>query len=202
MKKIIAIALFVILLIQVAILFGSGWWKAVFLIAKDWAPTFNEICLTLTIIIGGVWTYLRFIRGRLCFPQAKLIHEISEVTIEESKILVRVTLIVKNIGNTLIPVPTCDTKIQQIKPLPSELSGKLANNAIYIDNYAEIKWPTIDMRTVVIKSEIEPNETDEYVFDFVIDNNIETILIYSYVPNIKKMNFGWPCSTIYTLREN
>ncbi len=171
---------------------------------QNWTTLIKDIITVIAIVTGGLWTYLRFIKGRLCFPQAKLIHEISEVALEESKILVRVTLIVKNIGNTLISIPKCETRIQQIKPLPSELLGKLATNDIYIDKYAEIKWSTIDNRTVGIKSEIEPNETDEFVFDFVIDKSIETIIIYTYVENIKKWkhDIGWPKSTIYTLKED
>ena len=183
-------------------MFGVGWLKVVFSTIKDWAPTFNEILQALAIIIGGIWTYRKFVKGRLFSPQAALSHDINVVSLKEGKLLVRVTLIVKNIGNILIPVPTCDTRIQQIKPLPSELSDKLACNDIYLDKYAEIKWPTIDKLTVTINSEIEPNETDEFIFDFVIDNELENILIYSYVPNIKKEDIGWPCSTIYNLKED
>ena len=68
--------------------------------------------------------------------------------------------------------------------------------------------------------EIEPGESDEICFDYLIDTGVEIINIYSYFSNfkkksmfrifnrfhicrrvLKKRDIGWQITTIYNLKE-
>ncbi len=212
MKKIIAVTLFVILLILDLILFGVGWLKVVFSTIQDWAPTFNEILQALAIIIGGWWTYHKFVLGRLSYPQANIEHDISSIILDEHLVLVKVQIIISNIGNTLLTINECDTRIMQLKPVPASLSGLMEKNStdkqMYLEKSAEIAWDVIVEHIQYYNIpdypvfEVEPNESDELIFDFVIDKNIETVLIYSHIYNItKKKPIGWVKNTVHNINK-
>ena len=100
------------------------------------------------------------------------------------------------------------TRINQILPLADEINN--------LDNgKREIEWPMLEKKEINEKKEdceIEPGESDEICFDFLIDTDVEIINIYSYLSNIKKKSklyklfkkerdIGWPITTIYNLKE-
>ena len=69
---------------------------------------------------------------------------------------------------------------------------------------AEILWDTLGDRHCDFSGEgceIEPGETDEFIFDFVIPTQISKVQIYSDVENLKKWkkNIGWNKTTIYDI---
>ncbi|MCH7733085.1 MAG: hypothetical protein IIB44_11370 [Candidatus Marinimicrobia bacterium] len=51
--------------------------------------------------------------------------------------------------------------------------------------------------------EIEPNEDDEILCDFLIDKDIQTIQVYSYLKNAEKpgRDIGWGITTIHDLKS-
>ncbi len=53
--------------------------------------------------------------------------------------------------------------------------------------------------------EIEPGESDEAQFDFLLDEKVEMIVLYSHFTNKKKhageKSFGWHKTTLFDLRD-
>lgn len=46
-------------------------------------------------------------------------------------------------------------------------------------------------------------ETDELHFDFVVDSDVQVVVIYSYLKNVKKRRreIGWNVTLVYDLRS-
>jgi hypothetical protein len=65
-----------------------------------------------------------------------------------------------------------------------------------------IDWYQLFQRELVTKEqpcEIEPKESESFHSDFIINDDVQTVSIYSYFKNQKKMGkeLGWPCTTIH-----
>jgi len=103
------------------------------------------------------------------------------------------------------------TRLTQILPLNKDSIQGIE----YCDNNREIEWPIlnkIEILSGTLKCEIEPGERDEMCFEFLLEENIEQIMIYSYIENIRKKarlfglikkgrEMGWKITTIYNFKE-
>jgi hypothetical protein len=175
------------------------------------------------IIIGGVWSYLLFIKNRQSRPKAKISHLIYSERLNDKKMLLRVELKISNIGNVLLQIQSCKTWIQRVTPLyEDQLKLIQDGNSLVDEGKHEADWGLIDgveilykenkaavkksdIKTVVenFVPQIEPGEEDFIYFDFIIDANVQTILIYSYLRNfsIRRRDFGWSLCTIYNISK-
>ena len=65
------------------------------------------------------------------------------------------------------------------------------------------EWPLIGAQNWIFEKgqgEIEPQETDVLESDFIVDNKVLVVRVYTYVKNPKKeRNIGWPCTSFYNL---
>lgn len=97
-------------------------------------------------------------------------------------------------------------RIQQMEPWPME-----ALKPVYLkkerteEQESEIQWTLlgeIDLSGKGQRCEIEPGEKEEFDFDFVIDSEIKSVVIYSYLKNRKKglKEIGWNKTTIYDIK--
>lgn len=160
---------------------------------------------TVAIIIGGVWTYLRFIKNRLRFPRAELSHAIVHKNLAAGKSLLRINLKVVNKGDVLLPISKTWTTISQILPMAdNSLKVLETGNELPRDDDAEIKWPEIGCQEITYKpntAEIEPGESEMFHFDFIVSSDVKIVHVYSFFTNMKKKESGWPCISIIDLSE-
>jgi nitrate reductase gamma subunit len=68
----------------------------------------------LAIIIGGIWSYMLFIKRRQRFPRAIVEHQVFHKTLAKDKILLNLTTIITNTGEVLLELEKCVVRIQQI----------------------------------------------------------------------------------------
>jgi hypothetical protein len=61
----------------------------------------------LAIVWGGVWAYLKFVRGRTFHPRAEVAVEAERVSVGETTAL-KVTVTITNAGASKLPVASCD----------------------------------------------------------------------------------------------
>jgi hypothetical protein len=76
----------------------------------------------------------------------------------------------------------------------------LDNQNILTANHAGYDWPVIAARAInPEKVEIEPNESETFHFDFVIDRGWKTVHVYSYIDNPRKRrkHIGWPLTSTF-----
>ena len=175
---------------------------------KSVQPLVDTIASAVTVvalIVGAVWSRRTIFKKREEAAKIRLSHNIFSIPINEDKRLVRIKLTIENQGSVLVCLDELDTWMYQVKPLPSEI---LDEKKMLDHNLGCYKWPGVlgaSSRTVKPQNvQIEPNESQDFHFDFVIENEIEVVIVYSYVNNpTKKIGIGWNLQTIHEfIKEN
>jgi hypothetical protein len=175
----------------------------------DKVASLSEIVLavaqTFAIIVGGIWTWLLFVKKRLQYPRAKVEHYITNRLITEDKALVQVTVMVSNTGDVLLTLISAETWVQKVMPLSDKLLVSIGNGEDPVkQGKTEIEWPLIEDRQEQWERgncQIEPGENEKFFYDYIVDRKVETIRVYSYFKNTtqRKREIGWSLATIYEL---
>jgi hypothetical protein len=164
----------------------------------------------LAIIVGGTWSYLLFIRTRQKYPSANISQDITYRRITADKVWVRVIVTLQNTGKVLLSLVSGLAWIQQVLPLDDELREKIENSEdLFGEKESYIRWTLCEETKLNWEKgehEIEPSETDQVYFDFIVDSELRTILIYTYFSNVKKFkrskSLGWQIAKVYDLNPD
>ncbi|MCX6828323.1 MAG: hypothetical protein NT002_03460 [candidate division Zixibacteria bacterium] len=174
---------------------------------KTWTDILTNIAEIAALVIGGIWTYRRFIKKRAPYPKAVINHDISRVKLSEDKILIHIKTTFNNIGEILIQLRHRETWLQQITPLSEEITAGLeTNNDSVHKNMSEIEWPLLDSHEIEWaeeEAELEPGELEYFHDDFIINAGVEVVMAYSHIKNVEKKNreIGWQCTTIFDIQK-
>lgn len=179
----------------------------------------QSFATVLAFVLGGWWTWSTFIRSRQRYPKVKLSYSFEQYPVDSAWRLVRVSLKIENQSNVLIKPRTVDTRLNQLKPWPNEIGGVLKGLTLNgLTQYKDVLdsknmvrpgqpgfgWPVIAQRIVTLKKvEIEPNESETFHFDFIIDRRWEVVLIYSHIVNVRKRwkRIGWTLTSTFELTK-
>jgi hypothetical protein len=171
---------------------------------KDVFSIIQSISVAAGIIGGGYW----FFKQRQKYPRANLSHEIFHKILPDGKILLQLQVKITNVGSVMISINKCIVRIQQILPMNDDILKAIKNKdeGTYTKGNdrldCEIRWPTLEEFEHQCDDgfcEIEPNECEQFCYDFIIDPDVETVSIYSYFINkaVKvKKELGWSLTTI------
>ena len=171
-------------------------------------------------LVGAVWSYRLFWLKRQKYPRAKIEHMITHRALTENKVLLNVVTSISNNGDVLLTLEKGQMWIQQILPLPYKLctlidQGEdlvkiLQSFVVSRDEEkepwtTEIPWPLITSKTFFWgkgKREIEPGDSGQIRCDFILDQEIEIIKVYSFFENVaKRTHIGWDFATIYDMKS-
>lgn len=175
--------------------------------SKQIAEILESLVTIAAIIVGGVWTYWLFVKKRQKYPHAKTIHEVVHKYLPGKKLWIRVTVTITNLGDVLLSLTSGEVFVQQILPLisSSEESVKLLEKEQKEKDVVcrEIEWPGYvrEFKWEKERFEIEPGESDQISCDFILDDGVKTIRVYSYLKNVSKgkREIGWRLTTIYNI---
>jgi hypothetical protein len=166
-----------------------------------WTSAVANAATAGAIVVGAIWAYLRFFRQRIEKPRAKLTYTASHRALGKDS-LVRVSVGAENTGSVLIGVREVRCEIRQVAPFPPETEAKLRKREL-INEQDEAELHCIrcyEKKWKEGEAEIEPGEIDTFDFDFVVSGEIETVLIYAHLPNVKRKDGGgWEVSGFYDL---
>jgi hypothetical protein len=158
----------------------------------------KDIVQIVAIVSAAVWATYRFGLFRERIPRGIISHEVTHRRLTNSTIHLSVTIIFSNAGHVLWsfdPTELNYTAIQKIRPLTSDELTVLEQQFDARTN-PEYEWPYIDVRSLTFGLEVEPSDSEQIHYDFIIDNTIESILVYSYY---SRHGRGWDASTIYDI---
>lgn len=180
----------------------NGWESNV----KDWVEIFGGAITALAIIVGGWWSYNKFIKHRLNYPRGQITHTITHTRLINEKIFLHVTVNINNTGDVLLSLESAETWIQQVLPLTKIIKEKIIRGIDPVpNNKLEIEWPLLGSRNKMPESglEIEPGENDWISYDFVIDKKMKVVRVYSFLQNKRKRgrNIGWTKESYYHLNK-
>jgi hypothetical protein len=165
----------------------------------------QAVLTSLAILVGGSWSYLLFVRRRQRYPRANLKHEITHRTIGDGFVLLRVTATVTNNGEVLLSLACAETRVQQVVPAPADLLGAAKKGKDPLaEGETEVEWPILFSRQSKWDKDefqIEPGESDQILYDFVLKDDVTAVEVYTYLKNeeVKKREIGWNMTTIYDL---
>lgn len=171
---------------------------------KDLTDIIQSIVTVLAIFVGA---HLYFKRRRR-FPRVKITHQVADKLILSDKIFLRLVVTIVNQGEVLLSLESGFVGVQQVVPCPKALLDSIDRDGdIVEDGKHEAAWDTLAEKDIIFKRserEIEPGEEEEFSFDFLIDSNVKTVIVYSYFKNEskKKRDIGWNKTTIYDLSSS
>jgi hypothetical protein len=157
----------------------------------------------LAIVVGGLWTYLLFVRNRLGKPCAETGHSVVVKDLGAEGKLVHVVVRVKNGSAVMMSLKSGEVRLSPMLPLLPETLRMLEEfRQPRRTGESEVDWPgrmTYEFDWSMAPREIEPHESDTYHFDFVVPPILETFQIYSYFANTTKRgrDIGWATTTIH-----
>lgn len=185
--------------------------------AKTIVEALQSFVETMAIIVAGVWAYERFIKGRADHPYPKIQHRIEHFELGKGIVYLSVFVTLTNEGKTKLDLRDGKVHIRQVSPMPGRIkdlfeksvkdgksievrNGKIPG--LFIDSGQRIGWDTLGARdwgrTTKRKPIIEPGQTKEFQFDFLIEENINVIAIISYINE----DAGWGLATLYSLKDS
>jgi hypothetical protein len=180
--------------------------------ANEIAATVQAIVTIIAVIIGGLWTYNLFIKGRKEYPHANLEQKISHVTLSEGVNLLRIGIDVNNTGDIRMKIGRWTIRVQQILPVRCPKQGVCAGNEVnealrVTERQSDrFSWPLIAERDSSFEHpvDIEPGEKQALEFEFVIPSEVKVARVYSHFGNEQKLREGdeggWAASSYYDFR--
>lgn len=173
---------------------------------KDAADGLHSVATIIALMVGGWWTYTRFVKNRGNFPRAKLSHAITQRDLGSGFRLIHVATTITNSGTTLLKLCSGFTQILQIVPADEDVMKALREQKESSNEKmaAEFDWPGAGRREFSWKDsprELEPGEDETVECDFALEADIKTISVYTFFQNERKLpsKIGWHLSTFCDL---
>jgi hypothetical protein len=171
--------------------------------AESWSNVLAHAAQIGAIVVGGLWTYNRFIKQREGFPRANLELVVAHRELNSDHTFLRVVVKVDNVGTALLSTTEFRTDVYRVLPVTSEVEEVLANDRLVPPDERDAAWPCLKSHQGPGAGHIEPGEGDEFGFDFVIPTDVMTVFVYSYIRNVTQegRELGWTVTKLYDLDE-
>lgn len=161
---------------------------------KTFIEIIQGMLTCIALFSGGVWTYYTFIYKREKVPRAVVESSIESCLISD-EIYLCVSLVIRNVGSTLISIKETYVRIQQILPCDGYEPAYHP-----ITSSAEFGWPTIarnEQKFPKRTLEIEPSENHQFLFEFLLPTNLVLTKIYSHVQDYRS-DLGWSIKQLHS----
>jgi hypothetical protein len=174
-------------------------------VLRNIAQAIQAVVTAIAFVVAAVWTYLLFLQRRQTYARAELQHKVAFHPVDEQHRLVRVTVSVRNVGDVLIRLVSSRAVVRQVLPLLSGVAvADLGKQPFRDPHLPQIFWPLVAERACDWSSmifEIEPNEVDEFHFDFIVAAAIETFEISSHLQSKRhrKLDISWNHHTLHSV---
>ncbi len=167
----------------------------------DLIPAIESVVKIGAIFLGGWWTWIGFIRKRVTYPSANIEHDVKMWT-DAGQSFIHLSVRVTNCSGVLVCLRKGCAWVEQLAPLPPAIEDSIRRNGDIVRvGQVHAEWLLLQKRDLPKDHliEIEPGETDQIDFDFVIDSSVRRVLIYSHLANTKKQTGGWNLNTIHEI---
>lgn len=137
-------------------------------------------------------------------PHLTIEQQVSHRHIGESYTHIGVTAVLRNNSKVKVEVREAIFRLSKIAPTQDADIEELYTDAFVNNAFRYIQWEllynaprTWDENELII----EPNETHRESFEFIISDDIRTVLVYTYFRNVRSQNGsdGWGVTTFYDI---
>ncbi len=180
----------------------------------DWTGWVKDTATIIALLAGGYWFY----RRREKYPRMNLALQATLDSADQQRQLVRVCVRLENVGKVMAKLVCAEVWLQQLDPRPAQALDSIERmpQTIRDDSSpsAEALWPLVGKRVLHFaegQREIEPGEQDELWFDFLVDAEVKSVLVYAHIENAaksrtpllwwRKREIGWNGSVAITQGE-
>ncbi len=153
-------------------------------IAVDWTATIAalaSIVQMIAICIGGLWTYVVFIRQRADQFRADVSLAARVVASDSDVRLLRVLVDVKKIGQIELCPHRIEVDISTIKKFGERIIDATAQSVEEPGSEVLLtRWPSTNSCTIALKNKhliLEPNELERYSVEFFLPLDIEIMQV-------------------------
>ena len=80
---------------------------------------------SLAIIVAAIWTYYRFVKGRLFSPKVEISLNHHVIDVDRNQNLVSVEVVAKNIGSVRLSPQSCQLVCKGLTPVEGKLDEKI-----------------------------------------------------------------------------
>jgi hypothetical protein len=161
----------------------------------------------LAVVVGGIWTYRLFVKQRLGFERVDTSHEVTCYSLSSHQRLVRVVVIIKNVGNVVLRPPRLTISLQRILPAEIDLVDRAeGGEEPYAPSPVSGNWVNLTEHSYDMADDdfvLEPGEVEKYPFDFTIPSSVRVLQVHSEIlcgPNRPKEY--WDETTIHDLTRS
>ena len=172
---------------------------------KDVAEIVQGFGVGVAALLGIIWSRFLWGRHREGYPWAKITHRIGTIPIGDHTV-VRLTVEIQNVGKVLMQIDKGHARVQQLLPCTDEQLRKLRDGENEAKNKPELDWFQLgEKERLDWKVEVEPGESEELYFDFVLPPGVERIALYSHFENRSKHGrdeLGWSKTTTHELTHD
>lgn len=175
---------------------------------KDFSTITQALFTSIGILIGGIWTYLLFVRQRLHFPKVNTVLSVTDVVLPDGNRLVHAEVKIDNVGSVILSSNYAELRIRQVVPVSKEINAIIeGGNDPVQEDMTEVVWPMLFNREWKWGSkcfEIEPGESDSLHADYIIPGYIKVVEFYSFISNAKKKQhgLGWTITQLHEFQLN
>jgi hypothetical protein len=168
---------------------------------KDTVEALQALATALALCLGGAWTVALFTLNRRRYPRAQLKQQVACRKLDGDWQLVSVELEVKNAGEGLLCLTEAEILVQQALPPTGAVSRSIGLARAAGQRGIElIVWPCIVSRVLTWQRgglEIEPGESHQFHYDFLVPCDIATVRVVSNLRNSsKRRSLWWSATTL------
>lgn len=174
--------------------------------AKTASDIAANVATAAAVVFGAIWAYWRFVRERTRWPRANLELVIAHRRLTDNTTGLNAKVKIHNAGRGLMKLRELRVDLYRVLPIDDRLRKKVDCGCLVPPGEVEAAWPVIEQHKTVWSEnqpELEPDENDEFGFDFFVPASDQVVFVYAYLRNIAKKRgkhqIGWTLSAFYDL---
>ena len=177
---------------------------------KDVVGIVQLFAAAVIIVAGGIFAYRKLQWFRDFEPHLAVTHTVSHRRVGQQYLHIAVTATLHNTSRVMVVVKDGYIQLSQISPIDDEIvEQKYAEvfgnpNAGDVRNFRWIELDTMPRASDDDALVIEPGEFHTELGEFIISDEVRTVLVYSYFYNSRHSGGarsapGWTGSTVYDI---
>ena len=192
-----------------ALFVSISWWVMALTDSnfKDAASSVQSIGTLVVLSVGGALAYYRFQMFRSFEPHLTVAHEVSHRRIGDSFFHIAVNANMRNSSKVKVDVHEWYFRLHQVAPITDPEIEQLYDQAFSEGELGDVQWPTLERISGDWPEDpivIEPGESHTETVEFIVEREVQTVLIYSYFHNStssenSQNTEGWEANTIYDI---